>query len=64
MSIESIATKSIWVVYYVGAVYGNDKIGEVVSRHRTEDAAIAFRLKLQSNPRFYGSNTTVREVAC
>jgi hypothetical protein len=49
-------------VRYVGAPYGENESGEIVSTHRTEEAALRARAKLQSNPRYYGSNSTVVRV--
>jgi hypothetical protein len=58
-----MATKQteVWAVVYVGAPYGDGE-GEVVSRHRTEEKADEARRELQSNPRYYGSNSVVRQV--
>ncbi len=53
---------AVWAVVYVGAPYGENEQGEVVSRHRSEEAAVKARRKLQSNPRYYGSNSAVRQV--
>jgi hypothetical protein len=56
-------TQATWYeVRYVGAPYGDNESGETVSRHRTLDAAGAAVRKLQSNPRYYGSNTRIAEV--
>jgi hypothetical protein len=52
-------TKGVWCVVYCGAPYGENELGEVVSRHRTEEAATAARVKLQDNPKYYGSNSRV-----
>ncbi len=52
-------TKGIWCVVYVGAPFGLNEAGEVVSRHRTEEAAEKARRKLQDNPKYYGSNTRI-----
>lgn len=49
-------------VRYVGAPYGENESGEVVSRHRSPEAARAARARLQDNPRYYGSNTRVARV--
>ncbi len=51
-----------WAVVYVGAPYGDNEQGEVVSRHRSEDAAHKALAKLQDNPRYYGSNARVRQI--
>lgn len=51
-----------WAVVYVGAPYGENESGEIVSRHKSEEAAVAARQKLQDNPRYYGSNTKVRKL--
>lgn len=51
-----------WAVVYVGAPYGENESGEIVSRHRSEEAAIAARQKLQGSPRYYGSSTKVLRV--
>jgi hypothetical protein len=54
-------TKSTyWTVCYVGAPYGDDESGEIVSRHRTREAAEEAHRKLQSDPHYYGSNSVVR----
>ena len=52
-------TRETWAVIYCGAPYGDTEF-EVVSRHRTRDAADAAHRKLQSDPRYYGSNSRVR----
>lgn len=57
------AKKTVWAVVYIGAPYGIGEFGEVVSRHRSEGAAMVALAKLQSNPRYYGSNTTVKQIA-
>jgi len=54
--------RTVYAVVYVGAPYGDNEAGEIVSRHRTYDAAVAARTKLQDNPRYYGSNSTIRRV--
>jgi hypothetical protein len=52
-----------WCVVYTGAPYGLDEAGEVVSRHRTEEAALeALRRSRRVSSRLYGSNGCVRFV--
>ena len=55
-------TKMTYEVRYVGAPYGENEQGELVSSHRTFEAAGAARRKLQKNPRYYGSNTKIAVV--
>jgi hypothetical protein len=50
-----------WCVIYCGAPYGDNESGEVVSRHRSEEAATEARHKLQSNPKYYGRNSRVEQ---
>ncbi len=52
----------MWAVVYIGAPYGSNEFGEIVSKHRTAEAARAALAKLQSNPRYYGNNATVKEL--
>ena len=54
--------KTQFAVVYVGAPFGENEFGYVVSKHRTEEAAVAARAKLQSNPKYYGRNSTVKQV--
>lgn len=56
------APKVSYEVRYVGAPYGEGESGELLSRHRTREAAEDARRRLQSNPRYYGSNTRIVEV--
>lgn len=57
-------TAGWWCVVYTGAPYGLDEAGEIVSRHRTEEAALeALRRSRRSSSRLYGSNGCVRFVA-
>jgi hypothetical protein len=49
-----------WCVVYVGSPYGEGESGEIVSRHRSEEAAEEARSRLQNNPKYYGQNTIVR----
>ena len=59
MTMTTSKTKNVWCVVYCGAPYGEGESGEVVSTHRTEEAAEKARIKLQSNPKYYGSNSKV-----
>jgi hypothetical protein len=56
------SSKVTWCVMYVGAPYGIGESGEVVSRHRTEEAAQRAYARLQSNPKYYGSNSCVVRI--
>ncbi len=47
---------------YVGAPYGENESGELLSRWPSMEAAERARRRLQDNPRYYGSNTRVVEV--
>lgn len=64
LEINMTTTKGLWCVVYCGAPYGDNELGEIVSRHKTESAALAARDRLQSNPKYYGSNSRVefREI--
>ena len=62
MTNKTTEKRQVWAVVYVGAPYGEGEFGEVVSRHRTEEAARAALAKLRDNPRYYGSNAAVKEV--
>lgn len=48
-------------IFYVGAPYGENETGELVSKHKTEVKAKEQRAKLQDQARYYGSNTIIRE---
>jgi hypothetical protein len=51
-----------WCVVFVGAPYGDNEQGEIVSRHRSEEAAMEARRRLQNNPKYHGMNTVVRRL--
>ncbi len=55
-------TQKKWGVYYIGAPHGIGEIGELVSRHKTEEEAVIERSRLQKNPRYYGENSQVRRI--
>jgi hypothetical protein len=51
-----------WCVVYCGAPYGDNEFGEVVSKHRTEEAAEeALRKARRISPaRYHGGNGRVK----
>jgi len=51
-----------WAVVYVGAPYGENETGEIVSRHRSYCAAFIAWRKLQSRPRYYGKNSQIVRI--
>lgn len=51
-----------WEVRYVGAPYGTSDYGEVLSRHKSYEAAVDARQRLQEDPRFYGACTVVAPI--
>jgi hypothetical protein len=53
---QATRTQATW--YEVRYVGDNESV-ETVSRHRTLAAADAARAKLQTNPRYQGSNTRI-----
>jgi len=46
-------------VRYVGAPYGLNEDGEIVSRHKTYANAVYACNNLQDNPRYYGDNSRI-----
>jgi hypothetical protein len=52
-----------WAVVYVGTPVGIGELGIIVSQHRTEEAAMKARQKLQNNPKYYGSNSVVKNLS-
>ena len=54
-------SKPMFAVVYVGAPYGDNELGQVVSRHRSREAAENAVRELQTSPRYYG-NVLIREV--
>ena len=42
-------------VRYVGAPYGTDESGRIVSRHKTARAALSAMRKLQNSPKYHGN---------
>ena len=54
--------KTTFEVRYVGAPYGENESGHVVSRHRTLEAAERSAAKLQTSPKYYRSVRIVRKV--
>jgi len=54
--------KTTFEVRYIGAPYGMNESGEVVSRHRTIETAERAARKLQTSPKYYRSVRIVRKV--
>jgi hypothetical protein len=48
-------------VFYVGAPYGENEMGELISKHKSMQAAEAARQKLQWMTKYYGLNTKIME---
>ena len=53
--------KTTFEVRYIGAPYGMNESGEVVSRHRTIETAERAARKLQTSPKYY-RNVKIVEI--